>query len=64
MATPDKLRIAVVGCGGISNPHTYALTQVPNARLVAVVDIDDSRVRDFQTLFGAEMNTSDEVGTA
>jgi predicted dehydrogenase len=57
--TDRRLGIAVVGCGGISNPHTYALTQVPNARLVAVVDIDESRALDFKTRFKAELHSTD-----
>jgi myo-inositol 2-dehydrogenase/D-chiro-inositol 1-dehydrogenase len=57
--TDRKLGIAVVGCGGISNPHTYALTQVPNARLVATVDIDESRARDFKIRFNAESYSTD-----
>jgi predicted dehydrogenase len=54
-----KLGIVVAGCGGISTPHTYALTQVPNARLVATVDIDEARARDFQQRFGAETYATD-----
>jgi predicted dehydrogenase len=54
-----KLGIVVAGCGGISNPHTYALTQVPNAWLVATVDIDEARARDFKERFGAEIYSTD-----
>jgi predicted dehydrogenase len=54
-----QLGVVVAGCGGISNPHTYALTQVPNARLVATVDIDEARARDFQQRFGAETYATD-----
>src|SRR5262245_26775441 len=54
-----KLGIVVAGCGGISNPHTYALTQVPKARLVATVDIEEARARDFQQRFGAETFATD-----
>ena len=43
--------VAVVGCGGISNCHTYALTQIPEVRLVATVDIDETRARDFQARY-------------
>lgn len=41
----SRLGVAVVGCGGISHCHTYALTQVPEVRLVATIDIDDARPR-------------------
>jgi predicted dehydrogenase len=59
MATDGRLGVAVLGCGGISNCHTYALTQVPRARLVATVDIDPERARDFQARYGAEMASTD-----
>jgi predicted dehydrogenase len=54
-----QLGVVIAGCGGISQCHTYALTQVPNARLVATVDIDEKRARDFKNRFGAEVYTTD-----
>jgi predicted dehydrogenase len=48
-----------VGCGGISNCHTYALTQIPAVKLVATVDIDEARARDFQARYGAEIASTD-----
>ena len=51
--------VAVVGCGGISNCHTYALTQIPEVKLVATVDIDETRARDFQARYGAQIATTD-----
>lgn len=59
MAGGRRLGVAVLGCGGISNCHTHALTQVPNARLIATVDVEEARARDFQTRFGAESWSTD-----
>ena len=57
---PDRcFGVAVVGCGGISNCHTYALSQIPEVRLIATVDIDETRARDFQARFGSEIASTD-----
>ncbi|HXH36065.1 MAG TPA: Gfo/Idh/MocA family oxidoreductase [Plantibacter sp.] len=37
-------RVAVIGCGDISALHLSAIATVPDARLVAVCDIDDGRL--------------------
>ena len=34
-----KLRLALSGCGGMSRSHTRALRDVPQAELVALMDI-------------------------
>lgn len=57
--TDRRFGVAVVGCGGISNCHTYALTQIPEVRLVATVDVDAARARDFQARYGAEVASTD-----
>ncbi len=45
-STPDRrLRVAVIGCGPIGNLHAEAISKSPHARLVAVCDVDDRRVR-------------------
>ncbi|MEZ5353768.1 MAG: Gfo/Idh/MocA family oxidoreductase [Bryobacteraceae bacterium] len=38
----DKVRVAVVGCGGRGNSHMGAWTTLPNVELAALVDVDDS----------------------
>ena len=48
----------MVGTGGISNCHTFALTRVPEAKLVAAVDIDESRAVDFKQRFGFERHAT------
>ncbi|TAK22810.1 MAG: Gfo/Idh/MocA family oxidoreductase [Chloroflexota bacterium] len=50
----QRLRAGVIGCGGISNSHTKALSLMPEVNLVAVSDIDESRARAFVEQYGAE----------
>ena len=51
----DERRIGVVlaGCGGIGNSHAFALSVLPEARLVATVDIDEERARAFAAKYRA-----------
>jgi predicted dehydrogenase len=51
--------IVLVGCGGIGRCHAAAIAALPEARLVATVDIDMERARDFVKRFGAETFASD-----
>ncbi|TAK21214.1 MAG: Gfo/Idh/MocA family oxidoreductase [Chloroflexota bacterium] len=53
------LGVAVVGCGGISNCHTAALARIPDVRLIAAVDIDEARARDFVSRYGFETHATD-----
>lgn len=48
----SRLRIAVIGCGGIANGHLGAMKNLP-AKLVATVDIDESRARQYAQEYGA-----------
>jgi myo-inositol 2-dehydrogenase/D-chiro-inositol 1-dehydrogenase len=59
MSEGRRLGVAVAGCGGISNCHTYALTQVPEVRLIAVADVDEQRALDFKARFGAERHATE-----
>jgi predicted dehydrogenase len=45
--TRDEVGVAVVGCGGIGQSHAAALAAIPEARLVAVVDVDAARAETF-----------------
>lgn len=58
-----RFGVVVAGCGGISNCHTYALTQIPEVRLIATVDVDAARADDFRTRYGADLASTnlDEV---
>jgi predicted dehydrogenase len=49
-----RIRAAVIGCGGISNAHTKAISLMPEVRLVAVCDVDENRARSFVQEYGAE----------
>lgn len=55
----ETLGIAMVGCGGIARSHAFALTKVPNARLVASVDIDEAAAIRFKERFGFETHSTD-----
>src|ERR1035438_6898576 len=39
------VRIGFIGTGGIAGAHRRALSQIPNAKMVAFCDTEDSRAR-------------------
>ena len=41
----DKVRIAVIGCGGISAAHINGILAEPRAELVYCVDVDEEKAR-------------------
>jgi len=41
---PRPLRVAILGAGGISSGHAGVLRELPQARLVAVCDLDPERM--------------------
>src|SRR3954466_237954 len=43
--TGKKLRVAMIGCGGIAQVHLDALKQFPDLEIVAGVDIDEARLQ-------------------
>jgi predicted dehydrogenase len=47
-----KFRIAFIGCGGISGTHMAALKTMPDVEVVAGVDINPSRLDNFQEKYG------------
>ena len=47
-----QLRIAIVGCGGISEIHLNALRSFPDVEVVAGVDINPARLKVMQEKFG------------
>ncbi len=49
-----KLRFALVGCGVIGPTHAEAIQSLPDAQLVAVVDIDAERARKLADTYGAK----------
>ncbi len=48
-----KLRVAFIGCGGISHTHAAALAEMPDVEIVAGVDIIPERLTVFQERWGA-----------
>jgi len=56
---PEKLGIALVGCGGIARSHAFALSKVENAKLVASVDLDEAAAKHFKDRFGFETHSTD-----
>jgi predicted dehydrogenase len=50
--TGQKLRVALIGCGGISDMHLRALGQFPDVELVAAVDVDPKRLKTVEQNFG------------
>lgn len=54
-----RIGVVLVGCGGIANSHAFALSVLPEARLVATVDIDEERARAFAAKYRAESHATD-----
>ncbi len=50
--TGKKIRVAIVGCGGISEVHINAYKHMPEVELVAGVDIKPSRLKVMEEKFG------------
>ncbi len=51
MSTPEPLRVAIVGTGGIAPSHAAAYASTGRARLVGVVDVVPDRARQFAERF-------------
>jgi len=47
-----KLRVAIIGCGGISEVHIKALQEMPDVELVAGVDIKPERLTLMEEKYG------------
>ncbi len=50
--TGKKLRLAFIGCGGISQTHLGALATMPDVEIVAGVDIDADRLKNMEDKWG------------
>ena len=48
----NKIRTAVIGCGGISQVHLTALSKMDNVELVCVADIKEDRAKARAEAFG------------
>jgi predicted dehydrogenase len=47
-----KVRFAIVGCGSIGKRHVAVLDKEPNAEIVAICDIDESKCLELKELYG------------
>ena len=52
--TGKKLRLAIVGCGGVSNLHFRALADFPDVEIVAGVDINPDKLKNVQEKWGVK----------
>lgn len=50
----SQLGIAVIGCGGIAKGHLNAMKNLPAANPVAMVDIDETRARQYAEEYGVD----------
>ncbi len=50
--SPDKVRVGIIGAGGIANYHAKCYKQIPYVELVAVVDIVKEKAKDFAQRWG------------
>lgn len=64
-----KLRVAIIGCGGIAQSHLNAYKNIPEVEIVAGVDIVADRLKVMRdkwgvpedALFGADLKTGKEI---
>jgi predicted dehydrogenase len=54
-----KLRLAIIGCGGIAQTHLEQLESFPEVEIVAGVDIDSARLKVMEEKWGVKQNYSD-----
>ena len=52
-----KIKTAVIGVGFFGERHAKIYSELPNARLVAVVDADINRAREVAERYGCEAAT-------
>ena len=55
---PDKLKLALVGCGAISEWHRMAIRNVPEIEITAAVDVDRARAEAAASAAAAQAFTS------
>jgi len=57
----EKVRIGIVGCGGISEAHLQGLSKHPNVDLVAFCDISQSRAEQIKEKYSKKAKTFTEA---
>ena len=55
---PEKLKLALVGCGAISEWHRMAIRNVPELEITAAVDVDRGRAEAAAAASGAQVFTA------
>ncbi|MDB5083800.1 MAG: oxidoreductase domain protein [Bacilli bacterium] len=50
----DKIRMGIIGTGGIANLHARQLAELPEAEIVAIADPNHANVDKFVSRFGLE----------
>jgi predicted dehydrogenase len=55
---PDKVKLALVGCGAISEWHRMAIRNVPELEITAAVDVDRGRAEAAAAASGAQVFTA------
>ncbi|MDQ1328333.1 MAG: hypothetical protein QG641_1618, partial [Candidatus Poribacteria bacterium] len=53
-----KVNIAMIGCGQIADAHLQAIAKVPDAELVAVIDVIEEKARSAGDKYGAKVYTT------
>jgi len=54
MSTNDTVNIAIVGCGGMAHWHVENYQKIPQARLVAFVDVDEKKTEEFRSRYAKQ----------
>jgi myo-inositol 2-dehydrogenase/D-chiro-inositol 1-dehydrogenase len=57
-AMNDRLGVVVAGCGAIGQAHFGSVVALPEARLVASVDVDEDRAREYAQRYRAETSAT------
>ena len=55
----SKLKVGIIGTGGISNHHTMAYQQLDNVEIVACCDIDGEKVKRYAEKYGIPRTYTD-----
>ena len=48
----EKIRVGIIGTGGISQSHTEGYQRIPNVELVACCDINEEKVKQYAEKYG------------
>ena len=57
----DKVRVAIIGCGGISRAHINGHMAEPRSEILYCVDIDEERAKEKAEAVGCEWHTDMEA---